>query len=187
MATLTLKDIRWARREGGGQPRLVGGPGSIEKTVEAASQSYTKGMLVYLSSGKVTEVAAGNITAAFAGLALEDATGVTDTRAPLLAITEDDVFIANVYHATPASAVTAITQLGARWGLKVVSDKLHVDLELAESGIETTSVCNAWCKIVGFVDPDRIGSDVYAQVYIKIGRRGIDEDGSSQVDFLQFP
>lgn len=184
--TRTLQQAQWARREGGGCPKLIGGIGSPEKLVEAASQSYTRGMLVALDSdGKVAEVAAGNITAAFLGLAQVSATGVTDDDSPhVQAITEDDVFIMNVYHGTAASAILARNQMDARWGLKIVSDKLHVDLELAEASIESATACNAWCRIVGFVDD--LG-DTYGRVLVKIGARGVATDGAPQVFFLQSP
>ena len=187
MSVQALQHAQWARREGGGVPKLIGGVNSIEKLIEATTQDFDRGQLVYLDSdGKVAEVADGNITAAFLGFAQADAIGTTDTALirPVLAITEDDVWIVNCYHATAASALSARNMMDARWGLKIVSGKLHLDMELAEGSLETATAVNAWCRIVGFVDP--LG-DQYGRVYVKIGRRGTATDGAPQVDFLQSP
>lgn len=185
MATQALSHAKWARREGGGCPKMIGGPGATEKLVEAASQNFTRKQLVYLDSdGKVAEVADGNITAAFLGIAQDAATGTTDEDVYVQAITEDDVWEMNVYHGTVGSAVSAQNQKDARWGLKVVSGKLHVDLELPEASIEAAGAVNAWCRIVGFKDP--IG-DTYGRVFVKIGATGIATDGSPQVHWLQSP
>lgn len=181
MATLGIIDPICVR---GHAP--VGGIGAQEPLVEAASQSYTKGMLVYLASGKVTEVAAGLITAAFAGFAREDATGVTNTRAPLEAITPGQRWKMTLYHSTAASAISAITQLGARFGLKVVSDKLVVDLETAEAALEDATTVNAWCRIVGFDHTyDDLGVDVYARAIVEIGSYSVADDGAPSAHWFQ--
>lgn len=181
MATLAIIDPICV---GGHAPR--GGIGSPEPLVEAASQSYTKGMLVYLASGKVTEVAAGLITAAFAGFARQNATGTTNTRAPIDAIVPGSRWKMSLYHSTAASAVSAITQLGLRYGVKVVSDQLVVDLETADADLETTTAVNAWVRIVGFDHVyEDLGADIYARVIVEFGTFSVADDGSPQVNWLQ--
>lgn len=164
----------------------VGGIGAMDPLVEAASQTYTKGMLCYLASGKVTEVAAGLITAAFAGFAREDATGTTNTRAPLEAIKPGQRWKMSLYHSTAASAISAITQLGARFGIKVVSDQLVVDLETAEAALEDATTVNAWVRIVGFDHVyEDLGVDVYARVIVEFGTFSAADDGSPSAHWLQ--
>lgn len=83
---------------------------------EAASQTFKKGDLVYLVSGKVTAYPASPTTQKLLGQAQADASGVTDTNIPVV-IADDNVdFLLPVYHATPASAITAVTDVGLAGG-----------------------------------------------------------------------
>lgn len=94
---------------------------------EAASQSFKAGQFVYLASGKVT-VCADDATTIL-GMAMQDATGVTDSDILVALAVPENTFEANVYHGTPASAVTAITQVGVNYALQVDSNKCYVDIE----------------------------------------------------------
>lgn len=88
---------------------------------EAASQTFVKGDWVYLASGKLTIcAAAGNDVGAISilGRAAADATGVTDTMLPVEVADDNSEWLFPVYHSTPASAVRAVTDVGATWPLR---------------------------------------------------------------------
>lgn len=188
MATLNLQQMQWTRREGGGVPKCVGGIGAPEDLVEAAGQTYGQYALVYEdpTTGKITAVGSGNVTAAFLGQARKAASGTVDTLVPAIAITEDDVWTMNAYHTTAALALLTKADEGKRFGIKVVNGRVHLDVELPEASIETASTVNAWVKIVGFPNTTN-PTDVYRLALVKFGRRGFATDGSPQVDFLQNP
>lgn len=106
--------------------RVSKGDWRLRRFPEAASESFKRGQPIYLVGGKVTVVATDGTSVA--GLAMEDASGVTDYQI-LIAIPHiGSTFIASVYHATPASAITAITQPGTRYALLVASNKAHIDI-----------------------------------------------------------
>lgn len=90
---------------------------------EAALQSFKRGDHVYLSSGKVTAaVTAGSYLdstgAKPLGIAERDASGQTDTPIPISIIDAQTRIVGPVTHASPASAVTAITQPGSTFQLQ---------------------------------------------------------------------
>jgi hypothetical protein len=111
----------------------------IRNLTEAASQSFKAGHPVILTSNKVTiATTAGalvdiaqsgalfnstnydnaNVTATtVVGIALDDATGVTDAPCRVLICTEDVELLANIVHKTVANGVTATTQIGQTLGL----------------------------------------------------------------------
>lgn len=89
---------------------------------EAATQTFKRGDLVYLSSGSVT-VAAGapaNVASGtkLLGIALKDASGATGASVPVALANPNLRWVLPVTHATPASAATAITQVGATYELE---------------------------------------------------------------------
>ncbi len=93
---------------------------------EAASQSFKKGEMVYLASGKVTVCASNAVT--ILGMALQDASGTTDTEISVLVATDGTRFEGNVYHSTAASAITAITQTD-KYAYLLSSNIGYVDIE----------------------------------------------------------
>lgn len=102
--------------------RVTNGTGSVrqEDFPEAASQTFKRGDLVYLVSGKVTVVPSSPTTEKILGMALADASGTTDTMLPVLIADDNVEFSVPVYHGTPASAITAVTDVGldGGYGLK---------------------------------------------------------------------
>lgn len=100
---------------------FVDGPVTRLRFPEAASQSFKAGDLVILSSGKVAiSVAAGNsldTDTKILGMALEPATGVTDTMVSVLVFLGSVSMDLPVYHGTPASAVTAVANNGTAYAL----------------------------------------------------------------------
>ena len=126
---------------------------------EAATQSFKKGEFVYLVSGKVTVLPTTvQSQSKIAGMALRDASGTTDTAIPIAVAEEGVVFEANVYHSTAASAITAVTQVGASYGIKVSSNKQYVNIE------DTT---NRIAKIKRLSPKDTTG-DQYGRVEFEI-------------------
>jgi hypothetical protein len=103
------KDTRWRPAAGGGGIRQITLP-------EGASQTFQKFELVALSSGKVAnysgeaDPAAAAVTAAGAegdlvlGMALQKATGTTDTPIDVIIADDNVEFLLRVYNATATSA-----------------------------------------------------------------------------------
>jgi hypothetical protein len=89
---------------------------------EAASQTFKRGDLVYLVSGLVTAaVAVGSNVASgtkVLGIALKDASGATNTPVPVAIANSNLRWVLPVTHATPASGVTAVTEVGAAYELE---------------------------------------------------------------------
>ena len=91
---------------------------------EAATQSFKRGELVSLSSGKVAALSGSDPTmASILGIVLHDASGVTDTEVTVFVPDNDAVFCANL----GGTSVTAITDVGVRYGLVEANDLVHVD------------------------------------------------------------
>jgi len=87
---------------------------------EAATQSYKAGQPVYLASDKVTEVASDGVKVL--GIALTDATGVTDTATYVVPIKPgDEVEIT-------ASAAPAAANIGVQYALVVANNVAKLDL-----------------------------------------------------------
>jgi hypothetical protein len=116
-----IEEVKLWRRAGGGLPAQATYP-------EAASQTFKRGDFVYLASGKVTEARApgnnlidsGNTPI---GIAAANASGTTDEDCVVILLTEDLEICLPVTHATAASAITAITQVGTAYELENVTDK----------------------------------------------------------------
>jgi len=102
-----------------------GDPPDVAHYPEAASQTFKAGDLVTLSSGKVAVAVAASTTYASAdleagtvlGIALADATGVTGTAVPVAIANSRLLIPLLVLHGTPASAVTAVTQVGTAYDI----------------------------------------------------------------------
>ena len=100
------------------------GPAKIEYYPEAASQSFKKGEFVNLVSGKLTAMSATTaLQGKIAGMALQDASGTTDTAIAIAIAEEGVLFEMNV-----TGAVTAITNVGGSFGLTVSSNKCYLNL-----------------------------------------------------------
>ena len=142
-------------------PLMKGGP-EEPYIYEAATQTYGVGDLVYVDSSgwiAICTLTGVRLNSAVAGIAVQAATNnasgaVANTY--LRAIRKDDIFAMNVFHATPASAVTAQNLLGTVRGVR--KDTLTqfgtsitawgVDIENA---VEGGADALARVKIIGFV------------------------------------
>lgn len=123
---------------------------------EAASQSFKKGQFVYLASGKVTVATA---TSGIYGMALQDATGTTDTQLAVLVALKDTIFRGCVYHSTAASAITAVTDVGTTtFGVNQVSNISVVDKE--------TSSHDSF-SVIGLDPTDAVGT-TYGRVFFRV-------------------
>lgn len=159
MATIDKVAVYPVKTRSGNSPEKLYFP-------EAATQSFKKGEMVYLSGGKVT--VCGADPTLIAGFAAEDASGTTDTKKPVWIANADTIFSANIYHPTETSAVTAVSDVGTNYGLVTVSNKTHVDKS------ETT---NTRVTIVELSSLDNVG-DTYGRVHFIIGGkyRQLDND-----------
>lgn len=114
MATIALMPIEVKGSVTGSAPEM-------ETFPEAATQSFKKGELVILASGKVT-VAGANPTGIL-GVAAHDASGITDNPVNVYIANLDTIFVANL----STGIASAITQVGARFGVTKVGTNWHVD------------------------------------------------------------
>lgn len=108
------------------QPYFTGNPKSTQQfwggpeyphVKETASQSYAIGDLIYYDTNGTIAIATVDggtptlLTSVVAGQALKAATGTTGANVYFRQIKTGDLFIVNVHHETPASAVTTLTDL----------------------------------------------------------------------------
>lgn len=125
---------------------------------EAASQSFKAGQFVYLNSGALT-VCADDATAIW-GMAIADASGTTGALCPVIRADAVAEFVMNVYHQTPASAVTAVTDRGAKKGLQVDSNKCYFDLEEASAlAFQVQDI---------YLEPNEAIGDIYGKVKVRV-------------------
>lgn len=114
MPTITKEPMRVATTlQGEATPALT--------YIEAAAQAFLKGALMVLASGKAA--VAGADPARIDGVALQDATGVTDTEGQYTPILPNLVFIANL----AVAQVLAQADVGAEYGVTLESGNWHVD------------------------------------------------------------
>jgi hypothetical protein len=125
---------------------------------EAASQTFKKGQAIYLSSGKVAACATDAVL--IAGFACQDASGITDTEIAVAIAQPGTLFEMNIYHSTPASAITAVTDVGTRYGLYVSGNKSYVDKE---------DLVNLRFVVVALSPKDTVG-DTYGRVLAEVGK-----------------
>lgn len=135
---------------------FYGGSYVVVNVPEAASQSFKKGQFVYLASGKATVATASS---GIFGMALEDATGTTDTQLAVLVSLRDTIFRGCVYHSTAASAVTAVTDVGTTtFGINQVSNISVVDKE---------NTTHDSFSVIGLDPTDAVGA-TYGRVYFRV-------------------
>src|SRR5260221_9286131 len=109
------------------QPGVRGGSFSGKTWFkETATQSWKAGDLVYLDASlktvsKCTVDGTPLLDSVVAGIAYKAASGTTGAAVQFHPLMPWDRVMMNVYHGTPASAITAITQLGSRFGLTQVT------------------------------------------------------------------
>jgi len=147
MATQTIERAKYSN-----------GPFNMVTRKEAASQSFKVGEFVYLVSGKVTSRASDAVV--IYGMAEQDASGTTDTELLIRVPNEQTEFEMNVYHATAASAITAITNYSYKYALYVASNIHYVDIgDTSYDAFVITDILVGGNKSIG---------DTYGRVKVKI-------------------
>ena len=107
--------------------RYGSGPYRVVHYQESASESFEQGQFVKLdTSGQLTACAADDQV--ILGMALADASGTQGNTVPVVLAQDGTGFIMNVYHATPASAVSAVNQLDGEYNLEVDSNRCYIDI-----------------------------------------------------------
>lgn len=187
-----LKQIRYSHSLGTAHNFLLGG-GEQPEYIEAATQSWKAGSLVYGDAdGKIAICtnASQILDSEVLGQAVSAATGTTNSQVRLRPILPTDVFIANVYHTVAASAVTAQTDLYDIRGLYYVTATGLWHLDGTGATIQSTTVANATVRVVGF--PDRVDGavntigDIYGFAFVRFLTWAIGDDGLPQRRVLQF-
>lgn len=172
-------------------PAMYGGPEATEFK-ETASQTYGIGDLIYLAGSagtlSICTTTSTKLDSAIAGQATKAATGVTGAAVHFRAIRPDDIYVANVYHSTIGSAVSAQAQLGVCYGLILISSKWHVDIENTTTEDGTTALGRV--VVVGFptYSPDSVRcaiGDTYGFVLVRFLKDIVATDGSPQTRILQ--
>ena len=173
-------------------PQFVGGP-EYTHFKETAAQTYVKGDLLFLDANgtiAICTTSSSQMTSKIAGRAEAAATGVTGTNVFMQVIKPTDIWCCNVMHATPASAVTAQTQLGSLFAMRADTVAGNgtlvwsVDIENSITGANSNKVR---VKVVGFPlkNPFDAGSltrpvigDVYGLVLVQFVVSASNTDGN---------
>lgn len=177
MATQAIRQIQWAHNESGSA-----NPEVYDQALEANSQTFVAGDLLYLNSGAVTIYTADGTR--IAGIALEAGTNVSsgNTAITYMKIRPTDRFIMNL-----STGVTAVGNVGTAYGLTASSaGKWTVDTS------DTNHPRVEVCSIVLGPDTDTNGTpfnravgDTYGQVIVKFLALGWDHDSTAAVSTLQ--
>ena len=205
MATFAIGGPRiWTSTVPPCQPFFRGGEAE-PWVVEAASQTYRKGQLVFWDgSGNVAMCtqSSSKMTSGILGFVSKDgqngAVGVPQTRVEV--IRADTILVAQVWHATPASAVTNRNQLQDVFGLTLVTpataaagtamtDVWVVDIGATPLSGEDASTALAKVRVIGFPTSFQgiaatIG-DTYGPVLVQIVPFTVQTEGSGLVRNIQ--
>jgi hypothetical protein len=167
MATIEapLQQPRFAHNRDADSPEFFGGPGFGAPFIEAATQSWKPGALVYQTSGKIAEVGVSSdrVNTGAMGQVNAEASGVTDALVHVKALKPGDRYWMNVWHATKASAVLAASALGNKYQIRKQNGQYHVDIANA-----ATANTYAWVQVVGF-HPDDNANTIYRRVLVEFG------------------
>lgn len=121
MATQTAKSMRACGQIDGGTEYSVIVP-------EASTQTFTYGALVYLVSGLATKMADDGQVCFGQAKEAASQSATTVPNIEVMVVTPMTLFHGSVYHATPASAITAITDVGENFALEVVTNAFYIDI-----------------------------------------------------------
>jgi hypothetical protein len=171
------------------------GTGSMPYIKETASQSYAVGDLVYLDSNGTIAICTNTsqkLNSQILGQAARAASGTTGAPTYVQVIRPCDVFIMNVFHGTPASSVTALTQLGVVYGIfkhTTTSNRFTVDIQ--NTTVEDGTTALAKVRVVGFPTGTYNGAvqaigDTNGLVLVQFITFSIETDGGNIVRNLQW-
>lgn len=191
--------------------RLQGSVNATEEGTwlkETAGQTFGVGDFVYLDSNgtiAICTTSSNQMNSAIYGLAGQKATGVTGNPVLVNVVRPDLIYVMNVWHSTPASAVAAQTVLGGVYAMfNLVTAQATgtngcwaVDIENS-ANIEDSTHALARVQVVGFyqgrvftndtpsVEADAAyTTDIYGKVLVKIVPFSIASDGSPFVRVIQ--
>lgn len=140
------------------------GSGSVINGIEAASQSFKSGDLVYFNSSKLTACASDGT--AIAGIAMADATGVTDSIIPFIPISQC-ILEMSTYEASNAGTKYVHEIIGVNYALSVSNGQAYCDLDdtghdalvvISMLDPEGTAYGRVLCKVLAAADQCSIGT-----------------------------
>jgi len=146
--------------------KLNGGSPPVWSFPELGAEVFKMGEMVCLSgsAGNAVGLTKPGTDASgygIVGFAADDASGATSSMKGVYIATPDTVFIANIGHSTvSATAQTAATDLGQRYGLTSLSGRTYVDKL-------KTNASTAMCRVIGFSDTDPVPT-FYGKVYFQV-------------------
>ena len=113
------------------------GPHKIQNFKEAAGQTFKTGDMVVVTTdtGYIRICATGD--AVLTGIALKDATTTEGSEIPVKVIESGTLLMSSVYHATAASAITAVTQIGASYDPRYSTGANYLDIGTQTDNIFT--------------------------------------------------
>lgn len=166
MATLPIQPPQWHRTPYNNAPEIKG------SLLEADSQTFLEGDLVYSNAGAVT--VCGADPTQIAGLAAKAGTNVTSGNAaiPFMVIRGGDEFIMSLYHATPASALQSGVSVGTAYEIArvTVSGATCWCVDMAETTNERVVVVDLY--------PSDATTDLYGRVIVRFLNTAL--DGATQ-------
>lgn len=147
----------------GAQPIHVGDPNSTQ-WIEDTSQTYGVGDLIYADNAdegkvKICGTSTNRLNTEILGVASKAATGTAGTYVRALGILPSDVYVMNVFHSTPASAITALTDIGKVYGIILNSSKWAVDIE---NSVEGSGDALARVRVHGFPERNPVTGEASA-------------------------
>lgn len=138
MATQTQTQAYYINTGNQNTPRRFKGGPEQPLFVEGTTQSWGVGDFIYQNGASNLQICTVNgsnqMTSQVGGQAKVKAVGTAGTQVHFPIIRTDDEFIMNVYHGTPASAITALTQIGTPRALVRINGIWMVDIENAVEG-----------------------------------------------------
>ncbi len=154
MSTMVRGMPRWYRNTQGSDLLVRGG---LEDPLvkETASQAWKTGDMLYVAAAGTISIATRASTLSddsIDAIALCNATGVTANPTLVGAIRPSDVFVMNVFHATPASAISAVAQIGQRYGLIYEANASAVNvwmIDINNTTVEDGTHSTARVRVVG--------------------------------------
>ena len=174
---------------------LAAGGGENPTLKDAASQAYRIGDLVYVNTSGLLAIvteSTDTVDSPILGQAARAATGVTSASAYVLCWRPEDRFLMQVFHATPASAVTNQNQIGDVFPIikdESGNDTYHIDLATTA---ESATVALARVQVVGFPEGEIINGvlstvgDTYGWAIVKPLEFSIATDGDPLTRTLQY-
>jgi hypothetical protein len=138
MATQTQTQAYYINTNNQNTPRRFKGGPEQPLFVEGSAQTWAIGDFIYQNGTSNLQICTVNgssqMTSQVGGQAKVKASGVTGASVHFPIVRPDDEFVMNVYHSTPALAITALTQIGTPRALVRINGIWMVDIENAVEG-----------------------------------------------------